>query len=543
MNYKTTRNRLLQASLAGGLVLGGLPVHAQDIQPMEETHTSSMPQTGGPSQDVSSMPLEPSSTPDNTPSDNTAPSAPTADPAAPETPAVITEEIVEEASEQEEDKPSMPLPLDNHRKSDVKLNGIDISRWQDGIDPAAMDADFIICKASGGNGYRDPKFYEYASSILESGKLFGFYHFAHDRGCEDTPEKEAEFFYRTTRAYVGKGVPILDFEARDLLSAKDTDWAYRFVKAYYSLSGMKCMIYMSSYYTRTLDWSRLAEEGYPLWVANYGQNEVQNGYRENTFTDRAGTGAFEEYWMHQYSSRGRLEGYDGDLDLNKFFGSAEDWKSLCTVNEVPKTMYRVYNPNSGEHFYTADRNEWAFLCDAGWKDEGTAWQLPATGEPVFRLYNPNAGDHHYTMDAKEKDGLIRAGWTYEGIGWYSDLKEGTPVYRVYNPNARTGSHHFTTDSNEYSYLKKAGWNQEGIAWYGTVEESKEEKTVRENWISSSEHNNSSSQNKSIRVETPELNTASKRRATYPERPGENKDTKSSITVSSNPNGMKIHVQD
>lgn len=67
------------------------------------------------------------------------------------------------------------------------------------------------------------------------------------------------------------GVPILDFEARDLLSAKDTDWAYRFVKAYYSLSGMKCMIYMSSYYTRTLDWSRLAEEGYPLWVANYGQ--------------------------------------------------------------------------------------------------------------------------------------------------------------------------------------------------------------------------------------------------------------------------------
>lgn len=75
--------------------------------------------------------------------------------------------------------------------------------------------------------------------------------------------------------------------------------------------------------------------------------------------------------------------------------------------------------------------------------------------PVFRLYNPNAGDHHYTMDAKEKDGLIRAGWTYEGIGWYSDLKEGTPVYRVYNPNARTGSHHFTTDSNGIQLSEKS----------------------------------------------------------------------------------------
>lgn len=33
-------------------------------------------------------------------------------------------------------------------------------------------------------------------------------------------------------------------------------------------------------------------------------------------------------------------------------------------------MYRLYNPNSGEHFYTASVDEGEFLISAGWKDEG-----------------------------------------------------------------------------------------------------------------------------------------------------------------------------
>ena len=36
-------------------------------------------------------------------------------------------------------------------------------------------------------------------------------------------------------------------------------------------------------------------------------------------------------------------------------------------------MYRLYNPNSGEHFYTASTNERDELLAAGWHDEGIAW--------------------------------------------------------------------------------------------------------------------------------------------------------------------------
>ena len=86
--------------------------------------------------------------------------------------------------------------------------------------------------------------------------------------------------------------------------------------------------------------------------------------------------------------------------------------------------------------------------------------------PVYRLYNPNAGDHHYTTSAAEKDNLVKVGWRYEGIGWYSTGNEGQPLYRLYNPNAKAGSHHYTTNAAERDNLKKLGWRDEGIAWYG-----------------------------------------------------------------------------
>ncbi len=130
-------------------------------------------------------------------------------------------------------------------------------------------------------------------------------------------------------------------------------------------------------------------------------------------------------------------------------------------------MYRMYNPNSGEHFYTSSLKEKDILVKAGWKYEGVAWNAPSSsGIPVYRLYNPNAGDHHYTMSAAEKDSLVNAGWNYEGIGWYSDPNKGVPLYRLYNPNAVAGAHHYTTSEKERNSLVQAGWKDEGIAWYG-----------------------------------------------------------------------------
>ncbi|MDO4537213.1 MAG: hypothetical protein Q4B54_03545 [Coriobacteriales bacterium] len=132
-------------------------------------------------------------------------------------------------------------------------------------------------------------------------------------------------------------------------------------------------------------------------------------------------------------------------------------------------IWRLYNPNSGEHFYTWNAGERDLLIKAGWSDEGKGWKASKISlTPVYRLYNPNGGDHHYTTSAGERDLLIEAGWRYEGIGWYSDDAKGVAVHRLYNPNAATGAHHFTTSGGERDLLVKAGWNYENIGWYGVL---------------------------------------------------------------------------
>lgn len=134
------------------------------------------------------------------------------------------------------------------------------------------------------------------------------------------------------------------------------------------------------------------------------------------------------------------------------------------------SMYRLYNPNSGEHFYTGSAYERDRVIAAGWNEEGIGWVAPSTSEtPVYRLYNPNAGDHHYTKSAYERDHLISVGWSDEGIGWYSDDAETVAVLRQYNPNAWAGAHNFTTSQAENDSLVNIGWNAEGIAWYAVAE--------------------------------------------------------------------------
>ena len=106
--------------------------------------------------------------------------------------------------------------------------------------------------------------------------------------------------------------------------------------------------------------------------------------------------------------------------------------SLCAVFMVPsglafadnaaeetQAMHRLYNPNSGEHFYTASDVEKDATVAAGWNYEGIGWHAPTTSEtPVYRVYSGT--DHHYTMSEFERDSLVQAGWTDEGISFYSD---------------------------------------------------------------------------------------------------------------------------
>ncbi len=132
-------------------------------------------------------------------------------------------------------------------------------------------------------------------------------------------------------------------------------------------------------------------------------------------------------------------------------------------------MYRLYNPNSGEHFYTSSTSERNNLTRLGWNYEGVGWNAPKSSNyPVYRMYNSNAGEHHYTMSATERDNLVRAGWNYEGVGWYSmqpNSEDSIAVKREYNPNAFANNHNYTVSTDEHNMLIRIGWKDEGNGWY------------------------------------------------------------------------------
>lgn len=77
--------------------------------------------------------------------------------------------------------------------------------------------------------------------------------------------------------------------------------------------------------------------------------------------------------------------------------------------------------------------------------------------PVKCVYNPDSGEHLFTADTSKVDHLVSLGWHDENIAFDDDPHAVKPVYRVRNPNNLNFSHHFTTDKNGYENLKKLGW--------------------------------------------------------------------------------------
>ena len=174
--------------------------------------------------------------------------------------------------------------------------------------------------------------------------------------------------------------------------------------------------------------------------------------------------ALEPSINRQITAKGKLINYSGAFFYTTW--QLEDAELVSTGLEK-EDMYRLYNPNSGEHFYTANTAEKNDLVKAGWNYEGIGWTAPVSSKiPVYRLYNANGGEHHYTTDVAERDMLVDAGWSDEGIGWYSDDFHKVPIYRDYNPNAFANNHNYTADWNEHLVLMDAGWRDEGVGWFG-----------------------------------------------------------------------------
>lgn len=207
-----------------------------------------------------------------------------------------------------------------------KLNGIDISSWQEGINIAGVDADFVIVKATQGTTYINPFFRQWADDTLASGKLLGLYHFA----VTGDAIAQADYFVTQAGPYIRRAVLFLDWENNDLSGdptlLQGPSWAKRFLDRVHERTGVRPLIYMSKNVTRAYDWSSVAPT-YGLWVAQYPDYKT-TGYQSEPWTDSYGFGAWSAPTLFQYTSTGRISGYGGNLDLDLFYGTIDDWKAL-----------------------------------------------------------------------------------------------------------------------------------------------------------------------------------------------------------------------
>ncbi len=220
------------------------------------------------------------------------------------------------------------------------LKGIDISHHQKTIDLSKIETDFVICKATEGNGYTDEccdKFYQQAKKL---GKKLGVYHFARpDLG--NTPEAEADWFIKETKGYHKEAILILDWEPSGG-QLSNVAWAKAWLDRVYSKTGIKPIIYMSASPMKSYDWSSVVKADYGLWVANYGSN---NGTAQESVFNKYPLKHWSFYALWQYTSKGRLDGYNGNLDMNVFNGDESAWDKYALNTSTPTNENVTPNPS------------------------------------------------------------------------------------------------------------------------------------------------------------------------------------------------------
>ena len=198
------------------------------------------------------------------------------------------------------------------------LNGIDVSNWQNGINLAAVPADFVICKATQGNSYVSPDCVRQVEQAAAAGKLVGTYHYISGSGAV----AEADFYLNNIKNWIGKYMMCLDWESNQNSQWGNESYLKQVVQRIIERTGIPPVIYVQQ--SRLSAVKAIADElNCGLWVAQYA-NMDQTGYQATPWNEGAYTCA-----IRQYSSAGRLSGYSGNLDLNKFYGDRNAWLKYC----------------------------------------------------------------------------------------------------------------------------------------------------------------------------------------------------------------------
>ena len=205
------------------------------------------------------------------------------------------------------------------------LYGIDVSSNQPSNICSLVDYDFAIVKATGNPpgyawNYKNPFMEQQVEDALYRRGCAGLYHFTFGRAAKE----EADFFCDTVADYVGRAMLVIDYEG--YATSNGREWLRSFAQRVKYRTGVNPVVYASSSVIREQDLESLAEEdNLSLWSANYYLG-YQAIYGYDTSQCKADVPSAA---LWQFTSQGVLDGYDGYLDLNVFYGDADAWMRYC----------------------------------------------------------------------------------------------------------------------------------------------------------------------------------------------------------------------
>lgn len=274
----------------------------------------------------------------------------------------------------------------------MTMQGIDCASYQAGIDPSVVPCDFVIVKSTQGTTYTNPDFQRLAEATLAAGKALGIYHYASGGNATD----EANYMLDVAGGYIGRAIFCLDWEGiqNNLFeSGQDAAWIDEFCSVIENRVGSECLVYLSK---SVMGYA----SGHKLWVAQYADMDP-TGYQDNPWNE----GAYD-CAIRQYTSTGQLDGWDGDLDLDKAYMSREEWDAWAAssqhegwINEDGRWWYR-----QADGSYTK----------SGWEQIDGKWYLFDADGWMLTGWQQVGGKWYYLTDS----GAMATGWVNDGGKWY-----------------------------------------------------------------------------------------------------------------------------
>lgn len=197
------------------------------------------------------------------------------------------------------------------------VRGIDISRHNGMIDfKKVKDSgmEFVFIKASEGESHRDSLYTRNFEKAREAGLKTGAYHFF--RFDTEGVAQALNFLQAVGPRHPDLGL-VIDVESAGNpgnVPAEIVQHRLQSMVEYMNLLGLQVMIYtnLDGYY----DYIAETLPGYPLWICRFRENPINADWT---------------FW--QYDHHGKVDGVKGDVDLNAFNGSREEWQRYFEDNK------------------------------------------------------------------------------------------------------------------------------------------------------------------------------------------------------------------